>query len=155
MQPKHSQTSVPVPLFAAQCTPVNSTMYEESVLRHTDSWASPKSRSNSWKNSFLHVAITSSFWGRGTFHQMLNKFKYCMRVFLLQEVAAYTNMHIETLAPTRSSPSLSNVSSVVFWAQWVLSVSPTGTDYKVGLIPQQKNQTSPRGRVDPATLSFY
>lgn len=80
-------------------------------------WVIPKS----WKRLlFLHVTITSSFWGLCSFHQMLNKFKYCTPELLLQEVAACTHTCTHTCAHTLRSLSLSNVSSVALSVRPVL-----------------------------------
>ena len=47
-------------------------------------------------------------WGLCSFHQMLNKFKYCTPVLLLQEVAAYT--HVRPRALTHSLTFLCQMS---------------------------------------------
>lgn len=69
---------------------------------------------------------------------MLNKFKYCTPVLLLQEVAAYTHActHVHTHTHAHAQTSLSNVSSVVFPVQSVLLLKAiqNGIDYKGGLI---------------------
>lgn len=62
-------------------------------------WVILNSLSNrAGSGSFPHVIITSSFWGLCSFHQMLNKFKYCMSVLLLQEVGAYAHTRAHTLS---------------------------------------------------------
>lgn len=99
--------SLPVPLWAAQCTLVNSMMYKVPVLRIKQAHVSDSKEpiKQSWKQHlFLHVTITSSFWGLRSFHHMLNKFKCSTPVLLLQEVAAYihtcTHVLTHTLKPS-------------------------------------------------------
>lgn len=78
-------------------------MYKVAALRikqaHVSDSKEPIKRG--WKQVlFLHVTITSSFWGPRSFHHMLNKFKCCTPVLLLQEVAVYTHTCTHVLAHT-------------------------------------------------------
>ncbi len=96
-------------------------------------WVIPKS----WKQLlFLHVTITSSFWGLCSFHQMLNKSKYCTPGLLLQEVAACTHTYTHVRTHTPKPFFVKCLFCVLFSVRAVLllKVIQKGIDYKGGLI---------------------
>lgn len=121
--------SLPVPLEAAQCALVNSMMYKVPVPRIKHAHVS-RSIKRSWRQLlFLHVTITSSFCGLRSFHQMLNKFKYCTQYCVMAAGSSWLHTNVRTHSLTflcqmsllwRSQSSL-----LYYWKRY-----KKGVDYK-------------------------
>lgn len=99
-------------------------------IKHAHVSDSEKSIKRSWRQLlFLHVTITSSFCGLRSFHQMLNKFKYCTQYCVMAAGSSWLHTNVRTHSLTflcqMSLLWCSQSSLLYYWKRY-----KKGVDYK-------------------------